>query len=214
MGNLQDFLVSGIGQITTVGVIALLFLLIMISGKNKKSNSKDLALSAILVALGTALSYITLFKMPYGGSVTPFSMLAVVLAGYLLGLKRGVMVGFCVGLLNLLFNPYVIHPVQMLLDYPFAFGALAFGAIFRNSGKFALTYAYVSGILFRYICSVLSGIIFFGANSPEGFNSVTWSLFYNITYLGSEALLTIVVINIPVIKNTFEKLKLQIENQK
>ena len=52
------------GQVTIIAVIVVLFLLILISGKNKKNDTKALAVSAILVALGTALGYITLFKMP------------------------------------------------------------------------------------------------------------------------------------------------------
>ena len=52
-----------------------------------------------------------LFEMPYGGTVTVFSMLPIVLCGYFLGTRRGVMAGFCVGLLNLILGPYIIHPV-------------------------------------------------------------------------------------------------------
>ena len=212
MGSLQNFFTSTMGQVVTVAVILILFFLILISGKNKKTDTKALAISAILVALGTALGYIVLFKMPYGGTVTPFSLLAIVLAGYFFGVRRGVMVGMCVGLLNLLFNPYVIHPLQLLLDYPIAFGALGLGAIFRNRGKFALLYTYWFGLLCRYICAVLSGIIFFGSYAPEGFNAVTWSLFYNITYLGVEGIITTVLLCIPAIRNTFDKLKRECQN--
>lgn len=202
MGPIQDFLTSLPGQIVTVAIIVVLFVLILMSGhsEDKKVYAKVLATSAILVALSTALGYITLFKMPYGGSVTPFSLLAIVLAGYFFGVKRGVMVGMCVGLLNLLFNPYVIHPLQLLLDYPLAFGALGLGAIFIT---------YLAGVIARYICAVLSGIIFFGSYAPDGFNAVSWSLFYNITYLGVEAAITVVLLCIPVIRNTFDKLKME-----
>lgn len=195
MGAIQDFLTSLPGQLITVAIILVIFFLILKSGNSKEKgvDAKVLAVSAVLVALSTALGYITLFKMPYGGSVTPFSLLAIVLAGYFFGVKRGVMVGICVGLLNLLFNPYVIHPLQLLLDYPIAFGALGIGAIYRNKGKFAIFYTYIVGVIARYICAVLSGIIFFGSYAPEGFNAVTWSLFYNMTYLGAEAAITIVL---------------------
>lgn len=207
MGNLQDFFTSTMGQIVTVSIILVLFILILISGKDKKTDIKVLAVSAILVALGTALGYVVLFKMPYGGTVTPFSLLAIVLAGYFFGVKRGVMVGMCVGMLNVLLNPYIIHPLQLLLDYPIAFGALGLGAIFRNKGKYAIFPTYWTGVIARYLCAVISGIIFFGSYAPEGFNAVTWSLFYNMTYLGAEALITTVLLCIPVIRNTFDKLK-------
>ncbi len=209
MKNLQDFFTSTVGQIIIVAVILLLFLLILKLGKNKKTDTKALATSAILVALGTALGYITLFKMPYGGSVTPFSLLAIVLAGYFLGVKNGVMVGMCVGLLNLLFNPYIIHPLQLLLDYPIAFGSLGLGAIFANKGKYSIFASYWFGLICRYLCAVLSGIIFFGSYAPEGFNAVGWSFFYNMTYLGAEGVITTILLFIPQIRNTFDKLKEQ-----
>ena len=209
MENLQNFCTSTMGQFTIIAVIVVLFLLILISGKNKKNDTKALAVSAILVALGTALGYITLFKMPYGGTVTPFSLLAIVLAGYFFGVKRGVMVGMCVGLFNLLFNPYVIHPLQLFLDYPIAFGSLGLGAIFANKGKYSIFLSYWFGLICRYICAVISGIIFFGSYAPEGFNAVTWSLFYNMTYLAAEGVITTILLFIPQVRTTFEKLKAQ-----
>lgn len=211
MGKIQDFLISLPGQLITITIILILFILIFKSDKNqnKKTDVEILAVSAVLVALSTALGYITLFKMPQGGSVTPFSLLAIVLAGYLFGVKRGIMVGVCVGFLNLLLTPYVIHPLQLLLDYPIAFGSLGIGAICRNKGKYAIIYSYIVGIIARYICAVLSGIIFFGTYAPEGFGAVRWSLFYNATYLGAEGIITIGLLFIPTIRSTFEKLKLE-----
>lgn len=215
MGKLQDFMSSTGGQITVIVVILVLFLIILISGKKKEGSAtkkvdvKALAVSALLVALATALGYITIWRMPQGGSITAFSMVPIVLAGYLMGTRRGVMVGMCVGLLNLLFNPYVIHPVQMLLDYPIAFGALALGAFLRNKGKFSIIGCFWVGVLGRYICAVISGIVFFGSYAPEGFNAFTWSVYYNMTYLAVEGIVTTVILCIPQVRNTFEKLRFE-----
>jgi oxaloacetate decarboxylase beta subunit len=112
-------------------VIVVLLLLIMIGGKNeKKTDVRALTLSALMIALATVLGQIKLFEMPQGGSVTLLSILPIAACGYLLGTRRGVMAGFCVGLINLIFGPYVIHPVQLLMDYPIAFGALGLAAVF------------------------------------------------------------------------------------
>ena len=159
--KIQGFFESTMGQVITVAIILVLFFSILISGKKEKMGTKSLVICAILVALSVALGAITLFRMPQGGSVTPFSMVPIVLAGYLYGVRRGVMVGICVGLLNLIFNPYVIHPAQLLLDYPIAFGALALGGVFRNKERLSLPFAYLFGVCCRYLCAVLSGIIFF-----------------------------------------------------
>ncbi|NLD19417.1 MAG: energy-coupled thiamine transporter ThiT [Clostridiales bacterium] len=207
--NLQQFFESTQGQVITTLVILVLFFLILISGKNKKTETKTLVVCAILVALSVVLGAITLFRMPQGGSVTPFSMVPIVLAGYFYGVKRGVMVGMCVGLMNLIFNPYVIHPMQMLLDYPIAFGALALGAVFRNKEKIGLAATYIFGVICRYFCAVLSGVIFFGAYVAEGFSALTWSLWYNATYLGVEAAVTVVILCIPAVHKAFYRLKKQ-----
>ena len=67
MGNLQAFFTSTKGQLLIVLVILILFGIILFFGKNKKMDAKVLSISALLVALSTALSYVVLFKAPYGG---------------------------------------------------------------------------------------------------------------------------------------------------
>lgn len=209
--NLQGFFESALGQAAVILIIAVFFLLIVIpTGKQKgqKADPKALTISALLIALAVGLGQLKLFEMPYGGTVTVFSMLAIALCGYLLGTRRGVIAGMCVGLLNLIFGPYVIHPVQLLVDYPFAFGALGLAGV-CSERKNGLVKGYLLGLAGRYVCAVVSGIVFFGAYAPEGFNAVTWSLFYNFTYLAAEGALTAVIISLPPVKKALEGLKKQ-----
>lgn len=203
---LQGFFESLTGQIITIAVIILLFTGILISGKGKKFDTTAMVSSAILVALAIALNQIIIFRMPQGGSVTAFSMLPIVICAVFFGLRRGLMAGMCVGLIDLIFNPYVIHPIQMILDYPLAFGALAFSALLFNKNT-GIIPAYLFGVTGRYICTVLSGIVFFGQYAPEGFNAITWSLWYNVTYLGAEAILTTLVLLVPSIRKTIYRLR-------
>lgn len=210
--NLQGFFESTLGQAAVILIIAVFFLLIVIpTGKQKgqKADARTLTISALLIALAVGLGQLKLFEMPYGGTVTVFSMLPVALCGYLLGTRRGVIAGMCVGLLNLIFAPYVIHPVQLLVDYPFAFGAMGLAGLCaeRRNG---LVKGYVLGIIGRYVCAVISGIVFFGAYAPEGFNAVTWSLFYNFTYLAAEGVITVIIISLPPVKKALEGLKKQL----
>jgi thiamine transporter len=208
---MQAFFESTTGKIAVIVVIAILLLLIAMGGKEKKTDVRALTISALMIALATVLGQIKVFSMPQGGSVTLFSILPIVVCGYLLGTRRGVMAGFCVGLINLIFGPYVIHPVQLLLDYPVAFGALGLSGLTSNM-KNGLTKGYILGIIGRYICAVLSGVIFFGEYAPEGFNAWTWSLWYNLTYLAAEGIITLIMINIPAVKNMFNNFKAQIAN--
>lgn len=208
---MQAFFESTTGKIAVIVVIAILLLFIAMGGREKKTDVRALTISALMIALATVLGQIKIFSMPQGGSVTLFSILPIVVCGYLLGTRRGVMAGFCVGLINLIFGPYVIHPVQLLLDYPVAFGALGLSGLTANM-KNGLTKGYIVGIIGRYICAVLSGVIFFGEYAPEGFNAWTWSLWYNLTYLAAEGVITLIVINIPAVKNMFNSFRTQLAN--
>lgn len=209
--QLQTFFSSTAGKVLVIAIIIVILALILKGSKKEEKpvDVKALTISSLLIALSVILGNIKIFEMPQGGSITLMSILPIVLCGYLLGTKRGVLAGICVGLLNLIFGPYIIHPVQLFLDYPIAYGALGLSGLVSNS-KNGLTKGYLIGLTGRYICAFLSGWIFFGAYAPESFNAVTWSLWYNFTYLAAEGILTIIIINIPSVKKAFQSLKTQI----
>ena len=202
---LQGFFESVQGQIIIVLFIILAFALIFrMSKKENKGNVKALTYSAIAVALAYVLNQFTLFRMPQGGSITPFSMLFIVIIGYFFGTRQGVLAGAAFGMLDLLINPYVIHPIQMLIDYPLAFGALGIGAVLSKKG---IVPTYLLGVFGRLVCSVLSGVIFFGSYAPEGQGAFMYSLTYNGSYMGAEALITCILLAIPTVRNAMEKVK-------
>ena len=209
--QLQTFFSSTAGKVLVIAIIIVILALILKGSKKEEKpvDVKALTISSLLIALSVILGNIKIFEMPQGGSITLMSILPIVLCGYLLGTKRGVLAGICVGLLNLIFGSYIIHPVQLFLDYPIAYGALGLSGLVSNS-KNGLTKGYLIGLAGRYICAFLSGWIFFGAYAPESFNAVTWSLWYNFTYLAAEGILTIIIINIPSVKKAFQSLKTQI----
>lgn len=161
--DIQTFFDSLAGQLTVAGVIVILFAAILYSGKGKPTDTKALAISALLVALSLILNQLVIFRMPQGGSITVFSMVPIVLCAYFFGVRRGLLAGMCVGLISLIFNPYVIHPIQLLLDYPLAFGSLALGGIFAAK-KNGLIKGYIFGIFCplhmrrAFRCDILRGI--------------------------------------------------------
>lgn len=178
--------------------------------KATRVNVRALTTSALMVALAMILDQIKLFQMPQGGCVTLFGMLPIILLGYLLGTRYGVLGGFCVGILNLIFGGYVIHPVQLFVDYIAAFAVMGLSGLVRDR-KNGLTKGYLLGVFLRYACFVLSGTVFFGSYAPESFNAFTWSVWYNLTYVAVEAVMTLIVINIPPVKNLFLRLRNTVE---
>lgn len=201
---LQEFFESTQGQVFVVAVILFIFALIFYMGRKEKVSSKALTYSAIAIAIGYVLNQITLFRMPQGGSITPFSMLFIVLVGYFFGARQGILAGMAFGLLDLLINPYVIHPMQMLLDYPLAFGALGIGALLRNGN---LILVYLIGVFGRFVCAVLSGVIFFGSSAPAAQGALLYSIIYNGSYLAVEAILTCILLLIPAIRKAIQSVK-------
>lgn len=203
---LQNFFGSIWGQLLTIATIVILMILVAKTDK-KKMDVSIMVKTAILIAIAYVLNQITLFRMPQGGSVTPFSMLFVVLVGYLFGVKQGVIAGVVFGLLDLLINPYVIHPVQLLLDYPLAFGALGIGSLLRNK-KNGLIKSYLVGIMCRFIVSSISGIIFFMDVTNGVMAGLIVAVSYNFTYIAAEGFATMLVLFIPQIKTLFDRFKI------
>ncbi|MDD2493652.1 MAG: energy-coupled thiamine transporter ThiT [Tissierellia bacterium] len=204
---LQSFFESVVGQISTVVVILLLLIIIMkISGK--KNDVSIMVKSAIILAVTFVLNQITLFRMPQGGSITAFGMLSLFLISYLFGPRQGILAGMAYGLLDLIVNPSVVHPIQLFMDYPLGFGAIGIGGILRNQ-DYGIIKGYLLGVIGRYIVVVLSGIIFWGMYAAEGFNAVTWSLFYNMTYMLPEAIITVAILFIPQVRSFFDRYKMK-----
>ena len=106
--------------------------------------------SAIMVALGTLLSLLKLYEMPWGGSVTAASMLPLVIIGYRHGIKWGMLSSIVFSLLQMLLGGSTISAAflpgdnQMLwynailmvaLDYFFAFSLVGLAGLFRSKEK-------------------------------------------------------------------------------
>ena len=175
--------------LATGGLIAALVATAFLTDmKNKNGfDSRCIALAGITVALSFALSYIKMFSLPQGGSVTLASLLPVMLFAYIYGPKKGIFVGFIYGALQAMQDPYLIHPAQFLLDYPVAFAAVGLAGVFKNikqldklpQVKFALG-AVVAGAL-RFISHVFSGVFAFGAYAIDAGETNFWvySLAYN-----------------------------------
>ncbi len=194
--------------LTAVAIFALLILISTLAGKQKKVTAKQLAFAAGALALAVVTSYIKLFHLPMGGSVTLFSMFFVTLIGYWYGPAVGIMAGVAYGLLQMILDPYIISLPQMLVDYPFAFGALGLSGFFSHQ-KNGMVTGYICAVLGRFVFAVLSGVIFFGMYAPEGMSPLIYSVSYNGAYLAAEAAITLVLLAVPAVRNALVQVKNQ-----
>ena len=186
-------------------LVALFVAAYFIGKRDIKISTKLLTISAVLIALAFVASNMKLFKMPMGGSITLFSMMFICLIGYWYGIGAGILAGVTYGLLQLIVDPYIVTLPQLLTDYPLAFGALGLSGIGHHidkkteSGVFefgGLQIGYILGVIGRYAFSVISGVVFFAEWAPEGQSPLVYSLTYNISYLGVEGIITLVLISL------------------
>ena len=207
-GNYFELTGAGYGVLIAVMIVMLLFAcLIGNAGERKKFSTKALVFSAMAMALGMVTSMVKLFDLPVGGSVTLCSMLFICLVGYMFGLKTGLFAAVAYGFLQLVTDPYIISIPQMLTDYIFAFGALGLSGVFHDK-KQGLVKGYLLGVLGRYFFTFLSGIIFFGSYAAGyGMTVPVYSLIYNGSYIGMEAVITIVILFLPPVEKGILRVK-------
>ncbi|HCS68074.1 MAG TPA: energy-coupled thiamine transporter ThiT, partial [Oribacterium sp.] len=86
-------------------------------------NAKILVYSAACIALASITSMMKIFSFPTGGSITLCSMLFATLPGFFFGPTVGIAAGVAYGILQFILEPYILTPVQVILDYILAFGA-------------------------------------------------------------------------------------------
>ena len=207
-GNYFELTGAGYGALVAIMILILLIGCVF-SGRDgkKKVSARQLAFSAMAMALAMVTSMIKLIDMPMGGSVTLCSMLFICLTGYMLGLRGGLLSAVAYGFLQLVVDPYIISIPQMLTDYLLAFGALGLSGVFSNK-KHGLVLGYLLGVLGRYFFTFLSGMIFFGSyGSSFHMSAPVYSLVYNGAYLGLEALVTVAVLMLPPVNHGIKKIK-------
>ena len=191
------FIIAGIAAVIIGSVLAGKFT------NKKRFTPKQLAFCGMGIALAFVTSYIQLFKLPFGGAVTLMSMLFIVLIANWYGAGTGILVGLAYGILQFIQEPYFLTFFQVCCDYLLAFGALGIAGFFANR-KNGLTIGYIAGVIGRGVFASMAGYFYWMSYMPESFPkslAPVYPIVYNFMYLGLEAVLTLIVINIPAMKN-------------
>ena len=175
--------------------------------KKRKFTVKELAYAGVSLALAFVLSYIRVFRMPTGGSVTLCSMLFVSLIGYFFGPVVGLTGAFVYAMLQFVQGPSFLSPLQFLFDYVLAFTALGLSGFFHKM-KNGLLKGYIVSAFARFIFATMASLFFWSEYLPEGFGTpFIAAVVYNGSYIGAEALITCVILLIPPVAKAFAGLK-------
>ncbi len=145
---------------------------------------------SISVALAMVLSFIKL-RLPQGGSIS-IVMVPLVFYALLRGPLAGLIAGATFGILHSLQTPFLVHPLQYLLDYPMAYGSSALAGLLSRpwSDPVRVYGACIAAMTGRFACHVLSGVLFISLYlKTVPANPLLFSLTYNAAYLVPDTVL-------------------------
>ena len=181
----------------------------------KESSTFQLVLSALMVAISIVLSIFS-FELPFGGSITIFSMVPLVLIAQMYGVGWGMLTCAVYGLVQMVLGlknfGYVsgipAYVVVFLFDYVLAFAVIGLAGLTRKirNRPVAAGLGALIGCVARFVCHFVSGATVWGEyaadwTAPAFVSSgllqpdvlpYTYSFFYNCVYMLPETLLTVV----------------------
>ncbi|MDE5802615.1 MAG: energy-coupled thiamine transporter ThiT [Lachnospiraceae bacterium] len=219
---MSDFILSqedgsfALGRLGYYVLIAVLLLAIFLAAiivdkkqKNTKLSAKRLAVCGVAIAMGFVLSYVK-FELPYGGSVTAFSMFCICIIGYFYGIKAGLLSAIAYSILQFFQtgSSYMLSPMQICCDYFFAFTALGITGFFYKKNKFIP--AYFLAIMVRGLFHTIGGYLYWMDYMPENFPQSLAALYpviYNYSYILIEGVITILILKIPAVSKMLKRLQ-------
>ena len=199
--------VSLTGWVLAGALAALAVILLIIARGHIRWTARMLANAALCLALAFVLSYIKLFDLPQGGAVTAASLLPIVAFAYSYGLAPGLVVGVAYGLLQMIQDPYIVTPVQAILDYPLAFACIALAAVAR---KLPDSWGWLAGMALaavgRFVCHTFTGVVFFAEYAEgTGMSPFVYSVSYN-SFVFVDMAICAVVMAFPQVRGALKRM--------
>lgn len=199
--------VSLTGWVLAGALAALGVVLLVIARGHIRWTARMLANAALCLALAFVLSYIKLFDLPQGGAVTAASLLPIVAFAYSYGLAPGLVVGVAYGLLQMIQDPWIVTPVQAILDYPLAFACIALAAVAR---KLPDSWGWLAGMALaavgRFVCHTFTGVAFFAEYAEgTGLSPFVYSVSYN-SFVFVDMAICAVVMAFPQVRGALKRM--------
>lgn len=199
--------VSLTGWVLAGALAALGVVLLVIARGRIRWTARMLANAALCLALAFVLSYIKLFDLPQGGAVTAASLLPIVAFAYSYGLAPGLVVGVAYGLLQMIQDPWIVTPVQAILDYPLAFACIALAAVARRLPD---SWGWLAGMALaavgRFVCHTFTGVAFFAEYAEgTGMTPFVYSVSYN-SFVFVDMAICAVVMAFPQVRGALKRM--------
>ena len=162
---------------------------------NSHTRVRMLTEGAVMIALAEVLSFLPLYKMPWGGSVD-LAMLPIILFCVRWGLGPGLVASFAHALLQTLFEGGIAIGWQSIIgDFLVAYTVLGFAGLFK--GRFVP--ATVVACVLRFLVHYVVGATIWAEYMPETFFSMTmttpwiYSALYNAAYMLPDMVVILVI---------------------
>lgn len=204
----RDFSKITIANRYIIVTVMVLSIIILLAKPKARPNVKALVYGGLFVTIAFVLYHIRFFRWPQGGSITLASMLPIIVYANIFGVRAGVAAGTAFGFLRFIQGAYILHPIQVILDYFVSFAALGLAGFAKKN----LSLGILLGSFGRFFGTFLSGVIFFGSYAPEGMNPVIYSIAVNGSVVGVDALICFVIALIPQVRNVIELVKKEAKN--
>ena len=174
--------------------------------KNTSKLVTTLCEIGIFAALGFVFDELQgiLFKgvFPNGGSIG-IAMIAVLIIAYRRGLWPALLTGLIMGVLDIATSAYILHPVQMILDYIIPYALVGFAALLKpffdkyedkKSRILWIIAGTIIGGLLKFGSHFLAGVVFWRdatgfAWGLETMNIYLYCFIYNIAFIGPSIIL-------------------------
>ena len=150
---------------------------------------------AILIALAEILSFLPLYKMPWGGSVD-LAMLPIIVFCVRWGFGPGLLVSFAFGLLQLFLDvAYAAGWQSIIGDYLLAFAVMGFAGLFKGK-KNGIYWGSLLGTFLRFLVHYVTGATLWAEYMPDEFFGMTMTSpwIYSALYNGSFLLLSLAMV--------------------
>jgi thiamine transporter len=161
-----------------------------------KFDTRMITFTALMVATALVIEILStfIFPLPQGGNISLVALPLIIL-GYYYGLPLAMLAGVLVGVMQGLFvPPFIVSPIQYLLDYVLAFMFMGLGTMFiqkkTSNINLSLTLGIIVSMGLRYVSHVISGTLFFAEYAGDQI-PIIYSLIYNLTYMGPTLIVTI-----------------------
>ena len=188
--NLQTLFDNSTSLFALIGVF--LLIIFFMYARKIKFSTRMLIYIALMIAITILLQQIRLYHFPQGGSITLGAMIPLMLVSLRYGVPVGMLAGFIFGLINIIIDPFILHPIQVLFDYPLPCMAAGLAAVFPKNFIASTVLVFAA----KFACHFISGVAFFSSYAPEGTSSIIYSLTVNAMMIIPECLICCILMKV------------------